>query len=186
MTHTPRAPTAQPPAANKRRPRPWRIIRRPIEAPPKSAEPTPERIRAQFRIRAARAVALVGRERISVKAACRAVCLVPEQAEKTVARLCDERGVARFRAARTFQLDPIKVQRAIFEIARGRGRCTVKAACCAVGFEGREARCAERVVAVLCDERGIARPKSRRILLPHWTKTCEPISAFVPSKTRVP
>jgi hypothetical protein len=164
-SNAPDAHQAQAPAPNKPAPRLFRPFR--IQRVKRTADEI-RRQRKCFNIRIARAAALIGRRHISVKAACRALRLESEKAEKFVARLCDERGI-RFRT-RAFQIDPIKAQRAIFEVARGRGRCTVAAACRAAGFEGREARCAELIVAVLCDERGIARPRSSRVLLPALDK----------------
>jgi hypothetical protein len=135
----------------------------------------------QFKIRCERAVAAIRRSGggLSTKAACRSVGLAPREADKIVARLCDEHSVIRRRATQS-QIDPIKVQRAVWKIALCRGRCGVKAACLAVGLEGREARRAERIVSVICDERGIARPRSLRVLLPHWTKNSPPTPAFLP------
>jgi hypothetical protein len=36
---------------------------------------------------------------------------------------------------------------------------------------------------VICDERGIARPRSLRVLLPHWTKISPPAPAYVKPAT---
>jgi hypothetical protein len=170
MSNMPAAREAQAPTPKFR---PWRILR-PVVSPRRDTK-------QQFRIRVERAVAAIARSRgcLSMKAACRHVGLDASKADKIVAQLCDERGIARRRPPAP--LNPIKLQRAVWEIARSHRRCSLKSACRAVGFKGREARRAERIVAAICDERGIARVRSMRVLLPHWTKTCEPVPAYVPS-----
>ena len=185
MRNNPAARKAPAPVANISRRRPWRIERTP--APPQAE--AARNAEKQFKIRCLRAVSAIHQSggSLSINAACRSVGLAPREANKIVARLCDERGVVRRRASET-QIDPIKVQRAVWMVAVSRCRCSMRASCRAVGFEGREAQRAERVVSIICDERGIARQGPSRVLLPHWTKTSPPAPAFVPPspKARAP
>jgi hypothetical protein len=179
------ASAAQAPPANiVMRHRPFRIPRAPAPIITASDwhEAEASRIaKLHLRIRTERAVSAVRQSGgcLSIKAACQSVGL-PPRAGKIVAQLCDERGIRRRRRSPA-PLDPIMIQRAVFEIARGRRRCTVAAACRAAGFEGHEMQRAARIVAVICDERAIPRPRSLRTLLPNWTETSAPSPAFVDS-----
>ncbi len=81
-------------------PRTWRNIR--PTAPPKNP-PSPEQIAAQikkqFAVRIERAIGIIAREHIPTRAACRRVGLIGSTAEAEVKRLCDVRGVPRWKAS---------------------------------------------------------------------------------------